>query len=325
MSKLLKLKEWLTLDEAVVHLSKVIDEPVSVADLYRFALDGHVTLSVNFVNYACALQGKWLKTDDIANKSALQMALIQGGFGISPKSPERNEMFVSGDDWISWEDDIEPISGVWDLTMKGGEALEVKDYYHKLTSGLSVTRPYKHGILLQQNDVVCQLYIRFESDKYDVRDIYNAIFPPQEIVVSDTGDLLKRKLCRAPDVQGSDITYHMFFNKIMKHNLMEMYFVPCSRLKEHDFVFVIRTKEITRFIQSLEDTPVSEKPLTSNERNSLLVLIAALCKEAKVDPEQRGIATSLVKMTQLNGAPLSADTIRKILNQIEPAISSKSK
>ena len=35
MSKLLKLKEWLTLDEAANHISNVLGEPVTLADIYR--------------------------------------------------------------------------------------------------------------------------------------------------------------------------------------------------------------------------------------------------------------------------------------------------
>lgn len=72
---------------------------------------------------------------------------------------------------------------------------------------------------------------------------------------------------------------------------------------------MIRTIEINRFIQSLEDTPQAEKPLISTERNPYLILIAALCKETNVDPKQRGIATSLVTMTQLIGAALSDEII----------------
>lgn len=68
MSKLLKLKEWLTLEQAVSHIINVIDEPVTIEDLYRFALDGHLKLSVNFVNYVHAVKGKWLKEEDIENQ-----------------------------------------------------------------------------------------------------------------------------------------------------------------------------------------------------------------------------------------------------------------
>jgi len=89
---------------------------------------------------------------------------------------------------------------------------------------------------------------------------------------------------------------------------------------------VVKTSEVTRFIiQSLEETPPEAKPLTFKERNSLLVLLGAVCKHNDIEPSQRGIATSLVTMTELIGAPLTDDTIRKILNQIEPAIESRNK
>jgi hypothetical protein len=57
MNRLFKLKEWLTLDEAAAHISNVLGEPATVPDLFRFALDGHLTLSVDFVNHTKARKG----------------------------------------------------------------------------------------------------------------------------------------------------------------------------------------------------------------------------------------------------------------------------
>lgn|GEM_PF-487871 len=56
-SKLFKLKEWLTVPEAARHLSNLFGEAVSEADVLRLALDGHLKLSVNFVNHAKAKRG----------------------------------------------------------------------------------------------------------------------------------------------------------------------------------------------------------------------------------------------------------------------------
>lgn len=320
MSKLLELKEFLTLDEAVLYIAKEIHEPVSIADLYRFAFDGHVTLSVNFVNCGFGLQGKWVKSDDIEYRFKIDTNVIDPKKHYCPKSPKPNEMRVSEDEWVSWEDDIEPLIGVWDLTMKGEEAFDLKNYYHKLTSGVSVTHPYTRGILLQQGEVVCQLYKRFESDEYNVRDLYDQIYPPQEIVISDIGEIIQAKASAPNNVQGLEFTHYMFFNKIIK-SVMGIYFVPCSSLDEQDDVqFVIRTKELTRFIQSLEDIPLSQKPLTSLERSQYLVLIAVLCKKVDIDWKCRGITSSLICMTEQIGASLGYDTILGTLKQIEPAI-----
>jgi len=46
MSKLLKLKRWLTTEEAAKYLTGALSEPVTEADIFRLALDGQITLSV---------------------------------------------------------------------------------------------------------------------------------------------------------------------------------------------------------------------------------------------------------------------------------------
>ena len=59
-----------------------------------------------------------------------------------------------------------------------------------------------------------------------------------------------------------------------------------------------------------------EKPLATNERNSLFVLIASLCKHAGLDYEKRETVVTLNHMTQSNGTPLPNETISQILSQI---------
>ncbi|ENC6708509.1 hypothetical protein ABKY54_003094 [Vibrio harveyi] len=48
MSKLLKLKKFFTIEEAGKYLSSVFEDNVSVSDIYGYALDRHLTLSVKF-------------------------------------------------------------------------------------------------------------------------------------------------------------------------------------------------------------------------------------------------------------------------------------
>jgi hypothetical protein len=64
-SKLFKLREWLTLPDAARHLSIMFDEKVNETDILRLALDGHLKLSVYFVNHAQARRGdKFLSFDE---------------------------------------------------------------------------------------------------------------------------------------------------------------------------------------------------------------------------------------------------------------------
>ena len=58
MKKLYQLKKWLNIEDAARHLTIVFGEPVSEADVLQLGLDGHLKLSVNFVNGAVARYGK---------------------------------------------------------------------------------------------------------------------------------------------------------------------------------------------------------------------------------------------------------------------------
>lgn len=50
MSKLLKLKKWLTIPEAAERLSNTLEDKVTEADVLRLGLDNHLKLSVLFVD-----------------------------------------------------------------------------------------------------------------------------------------------------------------------------------------------------------------------------------------------------------------------------------
>jgi len=323
MSKLFKLKEWLTLDEAASYISKKIDEPVTRADLYQFAINADLKLSVYFANNVSGVMGKWLKTDDIADRE--ESGSIQS-MSHRSKSPKSNEMFVSDEDWIAWESGVEAISGVWDLTMRGNEPLDLKALYEYDTSGFCVeaTPINDNGILLQKGDVICQLYKPFDIKEHrgSTEVVYN--FPKMVNGNYNTKKLLLGRASRIDDLDELKKCHSLSFNK-PRWNIFGCNFTPSLHLIEHEFILVIRKSEIARFIQSLEDTPQESKPLTSNERTSLLVLIGALCDHSGIDPDQRGISPSLTLMTELIGAPLHNDTIRKILRQVGPAISARSK
>ena len=69
---------------------------------------------------------------------------------------------------------------------------------------------------------------------------------------------------------------------------------------------------------------VEEKPLTTNEKNTLLVVIAAICSHAKINHQEKGMAKKIVDMTKLVvEKPVSDDTIRDVLKQIPKALESR--
>ena len=76
LKKLLKLKDWLTVPDAARHFSILFGDDVSEADVLRFALDGHLTLSVHFVNHATAQCGKIIP---LADAEIVEVPNIFGG------------------------------------------------------------------------------------------------------------------------------------------------------------------------------------------------------------------------------------------------------
>ena len=319
MGKLFKLREWLTLDEAAAHISNVLGESATVADLYRFALDGYLTLSVDFVNHASARKGKWLKKEQVEFK-LIENDLFSGEkLDIPFSMPANCEVRVSEDDWIFLEKPVVSINGVWDLPMVGAEQLDIEHNYQQLTSGLEVTLTTLDGVFVQQGDVVCQLQANFDNNEYQKgskaqQKVMERFFSTNDVAEDEANELRAKYKEDRED-----------YLKSRKNKPIEDNYYPAGGLGEQDFVLVIRTEEVTRFIQSLEDTSVLDKTLKSKERNSLLVLIGALCKEVNIDPNKRGVAPALVEMTEILGAPLTDDTIRKILKQIEEAVALRNK
>lgn len=70
----------------------------------------------------------------------------------------------------------------------------------------------------------------------------------------------------------------------------------------------------------------ADKPLLLRERNTLLVIIAALAKEAKIDlskPAKAG--ENIAHLTELIGAPVDHSTIEQKIKQIADALASRAK
>jgi hypothetical protein len=286
VSKVFKLKKWLPLDEAVNHISNVLGEPITLADIYKCALDGHLILSANFVN-----------------------------------GSQAKEVFLDENGWISEscsvkpvKDELFPIKGLWDLTMLGSERADIEHLYHQETSGISVKDHASRGVFLQQGNTLCQLFTTIKPSSEEKSTSNKRVIKRGLLALCTPYNNFRPKISESNGNNNSEDNQSVFHH--INHHALG--------LDEEEHVLVIRTDEVTRFIQTLEDKPQEATLLTPKERNSLLVLLGAVCKHADIDPSQRGITTSLVAMTGLIAAPLSDDTIRKILNQIGPAIESKS-
>jgi hypothetical protein len=93
-----------------------------------------------------------------------------------------------------------------------------------------------------------------------------------------------------------------------------------------DSRFVVRTASLRKFLDGVNEIPVgADKPMTTTERNTLLIMIAALCKKAGVDPRARTAASVIERLVDDIDVSVSSETIRKALNQIPDALGARSK
>ncbi len=235
MNKLYKLKKWLTLQEATNHISMALDEQVTEADIYRFALDKHLTLSVNFVNGTCAFLGQ----RDSSNK----------GLWLNLDKLSTEEINILNDYWLPSLDktQVRYIQGVWDLTLLGSEAIDLEFYYQKLTSGLDVTLAGFEGVFVKKDDVYASLLTDFEDNEFQDGSKAYCEKIEQELSFSvfetDIEIEKTRADCKAKREQ---------FLKERRKQTKASWYYPSGSLDEHDYSFVVRTSELNRFLRSLE-------------------------------------------------------------------------
>lgn len=163
MSKLFNLKKWLTIEDAAKHLSAIFDEPVKDYDILRFALDGHLKLSVNFVNHVYAIKHKIVSFENVEKVSIFGSELVPMGLRLGDGN------------FLVNEDKVLSVIGVMDLMMMGGERLDVEDLYQKLTSGIEVTSVCIDGVFMQNpkdNDIY-GLQSCFKDDVASMRNKSN--------------------------------------------------------------------------------------------------------------------------------------------------------
>jgi hypothetical protein len=180
MKKLLNLKQWLTVADAARHLSILFGEDVSEADVLRLALDGHLTLSVYFVNGARGRCGPAIPAEDakvtIQEEDPDDWSHLTGGQSADEGEVKVFSQWVHGlilGDGRVLEYDRETVllDGVWDLTMLGHERLEIEQRYQLFTEGPEVDMrfrdgPLDHPIVSREDGTYCQLHEPYFADKH---------------------------------------------------------------------------------------------------------------------------------------------------------------
>ncbi|MGF6757476.1 hypothetical protein [Paraburkholderia sp. GAS42] len=272
MSKLFKLREWVTLDEAAGHLSSVVSEDVTAADILRLALDGHLVLSANFVNHATARRGKVVSLEDVewGEFPGGITEMLPGIPGHAVGKPVRYMKSLNLDDrrYLTLEPSVQSIEGVWDLLLVGNERLDVEHRYQLLTGGPEITLSGLDGAFVQRNAAeVWQLTESFDDNEFQRGSTAAKKKLELRIAIDQISkDDAERLLAQHKEDRKE------FLSK-RKSWLDPDNYYPAGALPA-DAVLVVRTAALREFEQSLQGEPAAN--LGRREESTYLNIIGGL-------------------------------------------------
>jgi hypothetical protein len=177
------------------------------------------------------------------------------------------------------------IRDVWDLAMLGAEREEIEHRYRIMTDGPAVFLGDQDGILVNRPDGTWSQLLQIISDSHEY-DLWN---------------LLNDRTYDRPDK-----------------------FYPAQTFPS-DAVLVVRTSALHDLEALISEPETSgERPIGQRERNTLLVIIAALANLAKVEFTKPSKAAMTIESETIRmRSRVAARTIEDHLNRIPDALDSK--
>jgi hypothetical protein len=93
-----------------------------------------------------------------------------------------------------------------------------------------------------------------------------------------------------------------------------------------DMKLVIKADDLKALQTKDKQKATEEQQEPSTKRkNTYLLLISALLKQAGIDPNDRGIAAAIGRLLEERGTPMDPKTIRSVLDEIPDALESRQK
>lgn len=292
--RLFDLREWLTLAEAAKYLSAICVESVSEADVLRLGLDGHLQLSVNFVNHTNARRCKvvsWDETDwhvfrlrdnyksnsnissDIPRESRPPPHKLMALFNALPENERPNYACglmshqIDDERYVDFpEKRVITLKGVWDLMMVGNEKHVIEDWYQMMTGGPRVKLGNMDGAFVENPD---------GTEVYQLQDREEKGYESgSEAHLEDLKSIIAT--CNTKGKADEMLLY--FYMKSREKYLKKIEsgdyspdpptYYPSEGLTE-DVVIVVRTKALQEFVQSVSEVeePVNDTPMPTSHAN----------------------------------------------------------
>ena len=308
MSKLFKLKEWLTVADAARHLSIAFGEDVTEADVLRLALDGRLHLSVYFVNHATARCGNVVGLEEVEwrlfpcppGRGGLPQSADESSVAPRLRAPAKllallkdvptaewpnllpipSGLNIDEDRFLELSDGVTTLRGVWDLPMIGNERLDIEHEYQNFTGGPAVTLQGLDGAFVEGRDgQICQLQENFDENEYQTGSSAHLERLKQHIAENS--------------IKGADAESLLNRHKEQRKEFLERQrarpakdnHYPAGGLPK-DAVIVVRTKALREFEQSLNDEIIIKQLAEAKDRIADLELALAGAEKANVPGER---------------------------------------
>ncbi len=322
-SKLLKLKEWVSVADAARHLSISFGEDVSPADIHQLALEGQLAIAVHLVN------GATVRCWRVVEQQLLEWELGKGIFGEDIKRYKGGPVLEVPDGRML-QCDPEPLSidsGVWDLALIGAEKLDVLREHQRLTNGPPCELHSLSGAFLRSQvyeNVYLEILDYFGEDR-------EGVAAPAEVITETAVSL--DSVTNAQRQEGADESELSRQSASLVEDerplSTERLFYPRCALPP-DAVFVVRTqalRDLEERIADDNDGGMDERHKGAERKrlDSALVIIAALAREATLDLNARGASKRIVEAVQRMGATIDEDTVRGTLPEIRTAVERRTK
>lgn len=225
---------------------------------------------------------------------------------------------IDGERFLNLSDEIVTISGIWDLPLIGGERLDLEHRIYMSTDGIEITSMNIDGAFISNGDtIMCQLMESFDHNEYQRGSTAQLKLIEQKIIEENVDETKANDMRLAYQTSRTE-----YLEKRKKYKQEDDYY-PRGGLPE-DCIFVVRTEALAELENSIRKNEHSKtldentKPLGARERNNLLKVIAALCKEQNLSLDMPYKAATIVEnQIKSIGHSLGIDTIALILSEAQ--------
>ncbi|WP_143084322.1 hypothetical protein [Nitrosospira briensis] len=291
-SPIFSLNEWLPLEQAANHLSSVIPATtVRTADILRFALDGHLKLSVRFPNFVTVRRGEIIQFPHSQIEASIAAGVLPSELKWQmlpatatrfladvPEEAEGQPFFkirnlkLDDERYVKFVGKVKTISGLLDLPMIGGEMIDVEERYQQLTGGPDLNLAAIEGAVVEGRDgELYQLQEQFSAKEYSSVWDQEHRELKQQIAAADIPEEEAEKLLDSHKKERKQIL------QTIKALSEEESFYPARRLPK-DSTLVVRREVLIEFEEFVKQRQLN--PCTPADNNGQHRTLTNSCQPA---------------------------------------------